>query len=300
MSFRLYLCTLFLFLLSVNVFADTPLLWNQKAVGANCPITSDEVWVKYPGGVDCMRYFSAGNMQNAPLVVVVFKGDRTPFIKRDPKTIPANTASAQRKIARKLSKQTGLPVVIVARPGTYGSSGNHYHRRQRSEFLALNATLDSLRERYNIKQFILTGHSGGATAASALLTFGRDDIRCAILTSGAWDLLYRAEALRKERGERSDMGKDITGLPTPYDPLYHVDNIINDPQRRILVIGNLQDRLTPFALQVKFARELREKKHRVTLIEWPAYPPEYHNLKGNLGVKYVKQCKTSGMAKRRA
>lgn len=300
MSFILHTGALILFLLSVTVYADTPLLWNQKAVRANCPISTDEVWVNYEGGVDCIRYFSAGNLQSAPLVVVVFKGDRTPYIRRDPKLIPANTAAAQRKIAQRLRKQTGLPVVIIARPGTYGSSGNHYHRRQRSEFLALNATLDRLRERYNIQQFILTGHSGGATAASALLTFGRKDIRCAILTSGAWDLLNRAEALRRERGEPSDVGKDVTGLANPYDPLYHIDTITPDPQRRIWVIGNLQDHFTPFELQVKFARELREKKHRVTLVEWPAYPPEYHNLKGNLGVKYVKQCKTAGVAKRRA
>jgi predicted esterase len=300
MSFPLRIGIITCFFLSFFVYADTPLLWNQKAVNNNCPMTADEVWVKYDGGVDCIRYFSAGNMQNVPLVVVVFLGDRVPFIKRDPKIIPANTAAAQRKIAQKFSIQTGLPVVIVARPGTYGSSGNHYNRRQRAEFLALNATLDHLRQQYTIGAFILTGHSGGATAASALLTLGRNDIRCAILTSGAWDLLNRAEALRKERGESSDAGKDVTGLANPYDPLYHVDNIIQDPQRQIFVIGNLQDRVTPFELQVKFARALRDKNHRVTLIERPAYPPEYHNLKGNQGLTYVKQCTSAGVAKRRA
>lgn len=298
MSFQLRIGIITLFFLSISVYADIPLLWNQKAISSNCPITADEVWVKYDGGVDCIRYFAGGNMQNAPLVVVVFLGDRVPFIKRDPETIPANTATAQRKIAQKFSIRTGLPVVIVARPGTYGSSGNHYNRRQRAEFLALNATLDRLRQQYNIGQFILAGHSGGATAASALLTLGHTDIRCAILTSGAWDLLNRAEVLRKERGERSDAGKDITGLVNPYDPLYHVDNIPPDPQRQILIIGNLQDQITPFELQVKFARALRDKHHRVALIETPAYPPEYHNLKGNQELKYVKQCTSARMAKR--
>lgn len=298
MTFLLRLGIILLFFMSVTVHADTPLLWNQKAVASKCPVARDRVWVKYDNGVACMRYFTAGDLQNAPVAVVVFRGDRTPFIKRDPKTIPANTATAQQKIAQKLSAQVGLPVVIVARPGTYGSSGNHYQRRQRSEFLALNATLDNLRARYHIQQFILTGHSGGATAASALLTFGRTDIRCAILTSGAWDLLNRAETLRLERGEKSDVGKDVTGLPNPYDPLYHVDGIVPDPQRRIWLIGNLQDQLTPFALQVKFAQALSDKKYRVALIEWPAYPPDYHNLKGNPGIKYVRQCKTTGMARR--
>jgi len=300
MSLILRFALVFLCLLSFASQADAPLLWNQKARAANCPLYTDAVWIKYKGGVACIRYFAAGNLQNAPLVIVVFRGDRVPFIRRDPATIPANTPAAQRRQAAKMSVQTGLPVVIVARPGTYGSSGNHYRRRQPAEFLALNAALDSLRARYQIKKFILTGHSGGATAASALLTFGRRDIRCAILTSGAWDLLNRAEALRKERGEKSNVGKDITGLRQPYDPLYHVEGIIQDPQRLIMVVGNLLDKTTPFNLQVKFAQVLREHKHRVLLIEWPAQGPEYHNLKGSPGIKYVDKCKSAGLAKRRA
>lgn len=290
----------FLCILSFATQADTPLLWNQKAYAPNCPLRSQALWVTYKGGADCIRYFSAGNLQDAPLVVVIFRGDRETWIRRDPRTIPANTATAQRRQAARMHARTGLPVVIIARPGTYGSSGNHYRRRQPAEYLALNAAVDGLRERYHIKNFILSGHSGGATAASALLTFGRRDIRCAILTSGAWDLLNRAEAQRKLRGEKSDAGKDLTGLRHPYDPLYHIDGIIHDPQRLIMVIGNLQDKTTPFNLQVKFAQALRENNHRVLLIEWPALPPVYHNLKGNPGIKYVDRCKSAGLAKRRA
>ncbi|MGP3591325.1 alpha/beta hydrolase family protein [Vagococcus sp. WN89Y] len=275
------------------------MLWNQKARAENCPLHADALWVKYKGGVACIRFFSAGNLQYAPLVMVIFRGDRVPFIKRNPGTIPANTPTAQRRQAARLSAQAGMPVVIMARPGTYGSSGNHYQRRQPAEFLALNAAMDSLRARYHIKKFILNGHSGGATAASALLTFGRRDIRCAILTSGAWDLLNRAEALRKERREKSDVGKDVTGLRQPYDPLYHIEGITQDPQRLVMVVGNLLDKTTPFNLQLKFAHALRENKHRVLLIEWPAYPPEFHNLKGSPGIKYVDKCKTARLAKRR-
>lgn len=300
MSLRLHVGLIFLCLLSFSTQADTPLLWNQKAQADNCPLRSEALWITFKGGVACIRYFSAGNLHHAPLVLVIFRGDRETFIKRDPRTIPANTPAAQRRQASRLLARAGLPVVIIARPGTYGSSGNHYRRRQPAEFLALNAAVDALRERYHIKEFILSGHSGGATAASALLTFGRRDIRCAILTSGAWDLLNRADALRKARGEKSDTGKDITGLRQPYDPLYHVDGITHDPQRLIMVIGNLLDKTTPFNLQVKFAQALRENKHRVSLIEWPALPPSYHNLKGSPGIKYVEKCTSARLAKRRA
>lgn len=283
----------FLILSSVFAHAETPLLWNQTAVEQNCPPGDDAVWVQYVGGKDCIRYFSAGNLHNAPQVLVMFKGDRVSLIKRPPDTIPANTADAQRSQAQAIARQSGLPTVIVARPGTYGSSGNHYRRRQKEEFLALNAALDALKTRYGIQHFILNGHSGGATAASALLTFGRRDIDCAILTSGAWGLLERAERMRRERGEASAPSLDGTGLPHPWDPLDHIDGIVADPARRILVIGNPQDSNTPFDLQQRFADALRKQGHPVTLLERPANPPLYHDLKGNAGVKAVALCPPS-------
>jgi len=83
----------------------------------------------------------------------------------------------------------GVSVIVLERPGTFGSSGNHLRRGQVAEFLVLNSALDAIRQRYNIQQFVLMGHSGGATAAAALLTLGRNDVSCAVLTSGALGLL---------------------------------------------------------------------------------------------------------------
>lgn len=283
--------TLFILLL-VGVFAhaETPLLWNQASVRQHCPAGDDATWVTFTGGEACMRYFSAGNLRNAPQVLVILKGDRVSLIKRPPETIPANTADAQRRQAQAIMQKSGLPTVIIARPGTYGSSGNHYRRRQPEEFLALNAALEAIKTRYGIHHFILSGHSGGATAASALLTFGRRDIDCAILTSGAWGLLERAERMRRERGEASAPELDGTGLPNPWDPLDHIDGIATDPARLILVIGNPQDRNTPFDLQTRFAEAVRKRNHQVTLLERPAVAPEFHDLQGNPGVNAVTLC----------
>lgn len=279
-----------LLLVGVLAHAETPLLWNQPANKQTCPVGDDAVWVQYTGGAACIRYFSAGSLRDAPLVLVVFKGDRVSLIKRPPQEIPANTADAQRRQAQTILRQSGLPTVIVARPGTYGSSGNHYRRRQAEEFLALNAAVDAIKSRYGIQRFILSGHSGGATAASALLTYGRRDIDCAVLTSGAWGLLERAERMRKERGEAPAPDLDGTGLANPWDPLDHIAGIATDPSRLILVIGNPQDRNTPFDLQTRFAQALREHGHQVKQLERPAVAPEYHDLQGNPGIKAITLC----------
>lgn len=284
----------FLLLISVVAYAETPLLWNQPASRQRCPASNDAVWVQYQSGEACMRYFSAGPLRDAPLAVVVLKGDRVSQIKQSPDTIPGNTADAQRRQARAVLRQTGLPTIILARPGTYGSSGNHYRRRQAEEFQAIAAALDAIKARYGIQRFILTGHSGGATAASALLTTGRQDIDCAVLTSGAWGLLERAQRFRQQRGDPPAPDKDNTGLKHPWDPLDHITGIAADPLRLVLVIGSPQDRNTPFDLQARFAAALREHGHRVMLLERPAAPPEYHDLTGHAAINAIQLCPQRG------
>ncbi|MEB6378592.1 alpha/beta hydrolase [Leclercia adecarboxylata] len=287
-----------LLLVSVFAYAEPPLLWNQPASRQHCPTGDDAVWVHYPKGHACIRYFSAGDLQAAPLVVVVFRGDRVSQIKRPPATIPGNTAADQRRQARAILRQTGLPTLILARPGTYGSSGNHYRRRQAQEFQAINAALNAIKAHYGIQRFILTGQSGGATAASALLTTGRRDIDCAVLTSGAWGLLERAQRIHQKRGEGPVPARDTTGLPHPWDPLDHVDGIAADPFRLILVIGNPQDRNVPFDLQARFANTLREHGHRVRLLERPAAAPMYHRLLDNAGIHAIRLCPQRGHAQK--
>lgn len=290
-------CALFVLLLvDLAAHANTPLLWNQPASKQTCPLGDDAAWVEYPGGEACIRYFSAGNLHAAPVVLVMFKGDRVSLITRPPHTIPANTAEAQRRQAQAILRKTGLPTVIIARPGTYGSSGNHYRRRQPEEFLAINAAVDAIKTRYGIQHFILSGHSGGATAASALLAWGRQDIDCAVLTSGAWGLLERAQRMRQQRGEAPAPALDGTGLPNPWDPLEHIKGVASDPRRLILVIGNPQDRNTPFDLQARYARALREQGHQVQLLERPAAAPEYHDLLGNPGINAIDLCPRRGHA----
>ena len=268
---------------------DKPLLWNVPVGQVACPTDNTAIWSHYRGGHDCIRYFAAGKLEHAPLALVVFYGDRRDWIKRDPAAIPRNTPLAQHAYAASLSSRFGLPIILLARPGTFGSSGNHFHRRQEAEFLALNGALDEIRQRYGIRRFTFAGQSGGATAAAALLTLGRTDISCAVLTSGAYALLDRAEFLRKQNGYPSRPGLDTTGLPHPYDPLTHVDGIAKDKDRLIIIIGSRKDRVTPFHFQKQFADAIRMRGHRVRLMEHAAPPPLHHAL-ANVGLEVAAKC----------
>lgn len=270
--------------------SDVPLPWNSVADRQNCPDAASYLWVSHAEGLDCVRYFVGRDLKEAPVVIAIFSGDRDRAMRRSPEEIRNNTRPSQESIATKLSKQAGLPVVIVARPGTYGSSGDHRKRRQAREFLALEGALSALKLRYGIGQFVLLGHSGGATAAAAMLTLGRTDIRCAVLTSGAFDLLERARRRSLAAGKSSSVNRDTTGFVTPYDPLYEVEKIVSDQSRKLYVLGNQRDSVTPFDLQKKFVEAVAGAGHHAELLEVEARGPQFHDLLGGIGMKTAVDC----------
>lgn len=279
-----------LFIPSLANAQDEPLAWNAHSDRKSCPIEQSAVWAEYETGEECMRYFFSGEIDDAPLVLVRMSGDRSTAMQQAPEDIANNTVEAQQAIAERRAHELGLPVILLARPGTYGSSGDHGERRQKSEFLALNAALDEIMQKHRIGKFVLSGHSGGATAIGALLTLGRENIACAIMTSGAFGLLERAQRLREEQGNPPRPGIDTTGLPSPYDPIDHIDGVIDDPERTIIIIGNRNDTNTPFDLQSRFSTALSDAGHRVILMDHPAQGPAFHNLEGRIGFTAIEYC----------
>lgn len=275
---------------AAHASAEQALPWGGEPSRDSCALSEGGVWAEYSGGVECLRYFAGGEIDDAPVVIVVLRGDRDTWLNRDPEDIPQNTASAQTVLAGSLAQDMGFPTIVISRPGTFGASGDHRLRRQAGEFLAINDALDDIRADHRIGRFVLLGHSGGATAGAALLTLGRDDIACAVLTSGAFGLLERAAVLREAAGRPPRPGLDTTGLPAPYDPLDHLDGVTADPTRRIIIMGNIEDTVTPFYLQERFYQGLRGLGHRAELREAEASSPGHHNLTGQAGPRAAADC----------
>jgi pimeloyl-ACP methyl ester carboxylesterase len=159
------------------------------------------------------------------------------------------------------------------------------------EFHALDAALDALMQRHRLQRIVILGHSGGATAGAALLTMGRTRVACAVLTSGAYGLLERARLLGRSRDGRTD----TTGSAQFYDPLDHVSGIARDPARRIVLVGNRDDKNTPFALQERFADAVAKAGHRIEVKTHAAEPPEYHDLTDRIGLRTASVCAREAM-----
>ena len=124
--------------------ADEVLYWNQPADRARCPDRNGFLWVQAAEGPSCIRYFASDDIDGARIAIVQFSGDRDGVMDQAPTRIPGNTEELRTLDAQRSRDRAGVPWIFVARPGTYGSSGDHRKRRQLVEFHALDAALDAL------------------------------------------------------------------------------------------------------------------------------------------------------------
>jgi len=75
--------------------AEPLLRWGVPAERAECPVGDTAVWSRYRGGSDCIRYFAGGKLDQAPVAMIFFRGDRRGWTQLDPAAIPRNTVRAQ-------------------------------------------------------------------------------------------------------------------------------------------------------------------------------------------------------------
>jgi hypothetical protein len=232
-----------------EVFPRKELVTGKVIDQTACAALQHAVWVAHKYGTECIRYYASSSVRGAKQAVFYFHGDRLDA------AIPANSAyrdnsvRAQLSSAHRQAQRLGVPFVMVARPGAYGSSGKHSERRRPKEFHSLNAALDAIKARHGIESIVLAGHSGGAIAVAALLTLGRSDVSCVVGTSG------------------------------DYAVIQHVGSIRPDPQRRIFVIGDPRDQQALFRQQRDFAERIGKAGHQVALVEAQGAGRTHHDLR---------------------
>ena len=271
--------------------AEAALRWNQPAVRADCPDRAGYLWVQPAAGPACIRYFASDGIDGARIAIVQFSGDRDDVMDEAPTRIAGNTEALRTRDAQRSRDRAGLPWIFMARPGTYGSSGDHGRRRRLAEeFAPIDAALDALKRRHGIAQFVLVGHSGGATAAAAMLTLGRTDLRCVVMTSAAFAYEERVRLRQEMAGQGPPSARALAAVQGMYDPLLHIDGVVRDDRRQVFVLGNAADNVTPFVLQQRFADALRTAGHRVAVREVQTLPPEYHNMRGQPGLETARDC----------
>lgn len=288
MLLRLFIVSLFCWLVVGCAAAreDIPLKWGYDATWYSCPESNGYLWVIHELGSDCVRYQASEALHGNRGVVIYFSGDRDNLLNLPIDAIRNNTVSQREKVASNLSAKLGVPVILVGRPGTYGTSGDHRLRLREREFVILKAAVDRLRDRYALTDMTLFGHSGGATAAAALMTLGVKNVRCVIMTSGAFGLLERS----RRRALAAGREFDPASRPKLYDPLEFVEKIPRMKNQKIYILGNERDIVTPFDLQQRFYSALRDAGHDVELRNVNAASPRFHDLDESATNQVVSSC----------
>ncbi len=246
-----------------------------------CEHTSGRVWVSVDGRGDCVAYYPTSSLDRVGSkqdhAIIFFEGDVPASYRRDPTKLAGHLGGLRRALET-LAQTYKHPYIMVARPGTFGSTGNHGDRRKMREFFVMNAAIDQLRTKYGLNQISLAGQSGGATIAAALLTLGRSDVRCATPASGAYDIGMMLDWHAERRGLGSSHREHPARLADDFNVMDGVTDIKTDPQRRVFVIADRGDTITPFHQQRKFAESLRAAGHRSDILEAAGAGADRHGL----------------------
>ena len=242
---------------------------------AICVAEPGRVYVTHAQGAECIAYFAtvAGRPDPATPTVFFFDGD-VPVAAVQRPDFSTIHVGGMRSTLEALAQRLRVRFVYVARPGVFGSSGDHGQRRRPKEMLSMSAAVDAIKALYGIDRIVLAGQSGGATIAAALLTLGRRDVACAVLGSGGMLVTEDILHFRLQSGEPPTAPSVLKR--TYFDPGDHIAGVVRDARRRIFVLGDPGDTVVPFQLQRMFAERLEASGHAAVVIEIAAHGQNRH------------------------
>lgn len=254
-----------------------PLLVAESKSRVLCEKVPGRIFVSYrfrgKTMSECIAYFVTRGHESSERAVVYLAGDMDRETYRKGNGIAPNL-KRQYKAMQRSADRFKTRYVFISRVGLNGSSGNHGRRRAPFETFAMNRAVDLLKARLGIRSLVLAGQSGGSTIAASILTLGRQDVACAVLGSGGFEIVnMRYKKLIK-------LGRKITrdGLRRrSFDPSARIDAIALNPDRRIFVIGDPDDTTTPFDQQRRFAQRLASAGHHSVLVPIRAKGEKQHS-----------------------
>lgn len=237
------------------------------------------LWVETQHASECIRYYPAGlSSSENPKVMVFIPGDLLLRTNKGERLVTSGYKSNSPKKVLNMMQQwaddANTPAIYIGRPGTFGSSGNHEERRQTTEIELMNQSLNLLKEKHQIKEFILVGQSGGGQITAAMLNF-RKDITAAVITAG---LLPVHLLTRRWRKIRRAPGVKKYPLEMLYDPTTAIADIPKDPQPTLVIISDPRDQAVPFYSQVIYINKLKQEGLTVHHIYAHAPLPKRHAL----------------------
>jgi hypothetical protein len=216
-----------------------------------------KVWVEVDGRGDCLRFYGTIPEGSLSRPVIFLEGDAVQRIGKNnagqtvwgvPSYYTQLSPSIMQAEAEQYAAATHRPFINLARPGIYGSSGNHLERRRKREVDLVNAAVDRLKDRFGWDLMSLSGLSGGGHLVGALLA-RRTDVDCAVIASGNVAVRWRLEEL--------GLAADVTGFTDFIDPVDDVDEVARHPPRSVVMLTDPMDAVVTASSQRVYLAALR-------------------------------------------
>ncbi len=255
-------------------FSAEGLSRGVSATAGQCATVARAVWASVPSGeAECIRYWASGLPASGPAarVLAYIPGDQMSFDTADAGYAARSPATMQ-AIADGMGARLGVPVILLSRPGTFGSSGEHRQRRRELEPRLMSAALDAIKVRHGVSEWSLVGLSGGGHIVASLLGW-RQDIVCAVPASSVSSPKLRWQALGRT--------SDLTGHADSHEPIEHLKREAFHPRLRVFVLGDPKDGNVLWSTQTPLAARLRELGASVETVTGEGSDAQRHALGGS-------------------
>ncbi|KAB2851274.1 MAG: hypothetical protein F9K44_02105 [Hyphomicrobiaceae bacterium] len=253
-----------------------------------CELKQHRVFVETSLGSECIAYYPTSRLKGADHAIFYLDGDVPSEMAKDKRVMERFLTVSMLRL-EVLAAEHNLPFIYIGRPGVFGSSGNHAKSKRVREFRILEAAIDAIKARHGLKTISLAGQSGGSTAIAALLTFGRTDVRCAVPASGSYAVFERLDRLLAKAGRRPVHRMSPEEWADYYDIMRNIGGIARQPARKIIIVGDPADTITPFDLQKRFSETLAENGHHAVLVASNARDRDHHGL-GHIAMAIAGAC----------
>jgi len=252
-------------------FSEYAVRNGVRATREQCEKLGNAVWAATTEGDSaCLKYWAAGFPAGGTnrRAVAYFSGDAWEGLARgSPADYLKSSNEQEAASAREWAGRLGMPYIFLARPGTFGASGDHMQRRRPAESRVISAALDMLKARMGISEWVVAGYSGGGHVTSSLVTL-RNDIVCAVPGG--------APSSPRLRWQLLNVTRDSTGYEDSYEPTEHLRKEAVHPRLRIFVLGDPRDRVGVWPAQMVMADKARERGIAVAVVEAKGIAPTFH------------------------
>jgi pimeloyl-ACP methyl ester carboxylesterase len=246
-----------------------PVLAAEGKSQALCESVPNRIFVATTVGSECIAYWATKGNEQRRHAVFFIDGDLPPVA--DQATFQEHmhkTEDGIEKLMQKWADKLHVRYVYLARPALHRSSGNHKDRMKARETVILAGAAERLEDRLGVDSIALAGQSRGSTIAASLLTLKLHGVNCAVLGSGAFEIVnleYDVRAKGHQPVDKAALRKIMC------DPSAHIDGIEPDATRRIFVIGDREDPKAAFPQQTHFVESLKTAGNHAVQIEVEAY-----------------------------